>query len=267
MKKLLLILLLIPIISVSQVSSWRNSSPQQQRVSPPIQQSVPQRNDVSRWRTQTAPIRPGDDFRNQPLTRRYRYTPMNPYGLMWGTWGWYQPYPYIWYDDFGYRNRATVQIYEDGRLDTIRIKPIRFSAGISVSNDKQLGGWLTIGNRGYFIIDFSSTISRDNSTFFPNGQIQNVDFPIVNDLVNINTTYFGVGKKVNRTGFHVMFGVVNEDVKWRGRDEVGYITFPKYKDKYVSAKVGLIHDFKVATIKLDFDPFTKVSTYGVGVNF
>jgi len=78
---LFVIILLFPLLSFSQVSSWRQtggSTPPQstQRV----QQSVPQQqNNVSQWRTQTAPIRPGDNFEGQPLVRRYRPTPQNQY--------------------------------------------------------------------------------------------------------------------------------------------------------------------------------------------
>ncbi|NCU54860.1 MAG: hypothetical protein EBW57_02285, partial [Candidatus Fonsibacter ubiquis] len=45
------------------------------------------------------------------------------------------------------------------------------------------------------------------------------------------------GKRIKRTGVHFMVGHVVEDVKWRGRDDYGYITFPKYRI-YSSAIVG-----------------------------
>ena len=101
MKKILLLTLLIPTLMFGQVSSWRqtggSSSSQTSQSTPRVQPSVPQQqNNVSSWRTQTAPIRPGDNFQRQPLTRRYRPTTYNPYGLQYGVWGYYQPYPYIW---------------------------------------------------------------------------------------------------------------------------------------------------------------------------
>ena len=67
MKNLLFLLAFIPTFAFSQVSSWRTNPPQQRVEAPKVEQSqsFPQRNDVSSWRTQTAPIRPGDEFRNQ----------------------------------------------------------------------------------------------------------------------------------------------------------------------------------------------------------
>ena len=135
MKKLLVLLFVIPMISFSQVSTWRtNTSQQSQSTQTRVQPSIPQQNNVSSWRTQTAPIRPGDNFEGQPLTRRWRATQVNPYGLMWGTWGWYQPYPYIWYDDFGWRQRSVINIYENGKRDTIRKEPVYTAFGLGYTN-------------------------------------------------------------------------------------------------------------------------------------
>ena len=61
MKKILMLLLVIPMISFSQVSKWRTTPPQQR-----VQTPTPQRSDVSRWRTQTEPNRPGQEFSKQP---------------------------------------------------------------------------------------------------------------------------------------------------------------------------------------------------------
>ncbi len=72
MKKVLLIVGLLLILTLfctimlsAQVSSWRNNS-QQRTTAPRIQPSSPQRHDVSRWRTQTEPIRPGQPIPNRP---------------------------------------------------------------------------------------------------------------------------------------------------------------------------------------------------------
>ena len=68
MKNILFLLVLLPTLAFSQVSSWRTNPPQPQTKveTPRIQPSVSQRNDVSRWRTQTEPIRPGQPIPNQP---------------------------------------------------------------------------------------------------------------------------------------------------------------------------------------------------------
>jgi hypothetical protein len=64
-----------------------------------------------------------------------------------------------------------------------------------------------------------------------------------------------------------MIGFVNEDNRYRGKDAVGYITFPKNTDSYTTAKIGMIHDYETLTIKIDYDPFIKSATFGLGVHF
>jgi hypothetical protein len=46
-----------------------------------------------------------------------------------------------------------------------------------------------------------------------------------------------------------MSGSVTDDVKWRGKDDIGYSTFPKYRDRLTTVKVGALQDFKNLTIK------------------
>jgi hypothetical protein len=90
---------------------------------------------------------------------------------------------------------------------------------------------------------------------------------LVNDLVQRNSFYIGAGKRIKRTGVHFMVGTVSEDVKWRGKDALGYITFPKYLDRFTTMKVGALHDYKNFTIKIDYDPVINNGTFGLGVNF
>lgn len=277
MKNLFLIFAMVPMLVVGQVSNWRTNPPQQstpQRSTPSVQPSTQQRNDVSSWRT--AP--PRNDNR-QINPRNSNIIVRDPYWNNWG-WGWnrwnmwgapgfgwnfWQP---SWYwNDWGYRQPARIYVYENGKRDTIRGKKPVISFGIQKTTDKQIGGFFTIGNKAYFITEFNSSYERDNSTFFPYGNITQVDFPMVNDLVQKNSFYIGAGKRIKRTGVHVMIGTVNENVKWRGKDAIGFITFPKYKDRFTTLKIGAIHDYKNFTIKLDYDPIISNGTFGLGVNF
>ena len=267
MKNLLFLLAFIPTLAFSQVSSWRTNPPQQRVETPRVQPSTPQRNDISNWRTQTEPIRPGQPVPKQPLVRRWRPAIGNPYGYYWGNWGWYQPFPYIWYDDWGYRNRGIVHIYENGRRDTVRHTKPHISFGLHKTTDKQFGGFFTIGNRGYFIMEFNSTFEIDRSTYFPYGTLQQVDFPLINDLVKKRSLYLGAGKRFGRTGVHAMLGFGKETVLFRGRDRVGEITFPKSNAEFTSIKFGALHDFKNFTLKFDTDPIRSYSQFGIGVNF
>ena len=280
MKNLFLIFTMVPMLAIGQVSNWRTSSPQQQstpqpqRSTPSIQPSTPQRNDVSSWRNN-----PPRDNSRQPNRRNSNIIVNDPFFNDWG-WGWnrwnmwgapgfgWNYYSPMWYwNDWGYRQPARVYVYDNGKRDTIRGKKPIINFGIQFTNDKQVGGFFTIGNKGYFITEYNSSVERDNSTFFPYGKITQVDFPMVNDLVQRNSFYIGAGKRIKRTGVHLMIGTVSEDVKWRGKDAIGYITFPKYKDRFTTVKIGAIHDYKNFTIKFDYDPIITNGTFGLGVNF
>lgn len=279
MKNLFLIFAMVPMLSIGQVSKWRTSPPTQQstpqRSTPSVQPSVPQRNDVSNWRSQ--PPSRGNDrpIRTRPGSNIIVRDPwlMNNWGWnrwdMWGApaFGWNFWNPGFYFNDWGYRQPARVYVYDNGKRDTIKGKKPIISFGIQKTNDKQIGGFFTIGNKGYFITEYNSSFERDNSTFFPFGNITQVDFPMVNDLVQKNSFYIGAGKRIKRTGIHLMIGTVSEDVKWRGKDAIGYITFPKYKDRFTTVKIGAIHDYKNFTIKFDYDPIISNGTFGLGVNF
>ena len=275
MKKLLMLLLVIPMISFSQVSSWRQtggsvpaSSQTSQSTQTRVQPSIPQQNNVSSWRTQTAPIRPGDNFQGQPLVRRYRYTDINPYGLQYGVWGRYQPFPYMWYDDFGWRQRSEVRIYESGRRDTIRKERVYTSFGFGHTSNKQAAYWGTIGGkRGYFIMDYVMTYAIDQNQYYPYGQINNVDFPLSKtDWKKESTFYVGAGKRIGKIGIHGMIGFGSEVIRWQGKDAIGGISFPKSNTSFTTYKIGLIRDFKFVTLKVDTDPIRGYSQISIGLN-
>ena len=280
MKNILFLLVLLPTLAFSQVSNWRTTPPQQsqpqQRVEAPrVQPSTPQRNDVSNWRSQPPsngydrPLRtrPGSDIiiRNQWGWNNWGWNRWD----MWGApaFGWNYWNPGFYSNHWGYRQPARVYVYENGKRDTIKGKKPVISFGIQKTTDNQIGGFFTIGNKGYFIMEYNSSIEKDNSTFFPFGNVTRIDFPLVNDLVQRNSFYIGAGKKIKRTGVHFMIGTVSEDVKWRGKDDLGYITFPKYLDRFTTMKVGALHDYKNFTIKGDYDPIINTGTFGLGINF
>ena len=265
MKKLLLLLALVPTLAFSQISSWRTNPPQRQET-PRIQPQTPQRG-VSEWRTQTEPIRPGQPVPKQPLVRRYRPTIGNPYGLYYGAWGWYQPYPYYWYDSYGYRNRGVVHIYENGRRDTVKRTNTLFGVGFHKTNNEQIGGYFLVGNNGYFIADFVSTYKADHSTYFPHGNITQVDFPLTKDLIKERTIYLGAGKRFKKSGVHAMLGFGSENIYYRGRDAIGEITFPKSHSTFTSIKFGVFHNFKNFTLKFDTDQIRGYNQLGLGLHF
>jgi hypothetical protein len=274
MKTLLLFLLLIPTLMFGQVSTWRTNPPQQsqpQTAQPQtrVQPSVPQQqNNVSQWRTQTEPIRPGQPIPQNPLVRRYRPTPQNQYGLQYGVWGWYQPYPYIWYDDYGWRQRSVVRIYENGRRDTVAKKPVKFTIGIGKTNNRQAAFWGTIGGKkGYFIMDYVMTYDIDRNEYYPYGNLAIADFPVSKEIfTKEHTLYLGAGKRFNKLGVHTMIGFGNEIQRYQGRDAIGGISFPKSNINFTTIKFGVIRDFKFFTLKFDTDPIRGYSQLGIGLN-
>lgn len=270
MKKILFVLFLLPVFGFSQTSSWRSNPPSPSRSTPSV---MGQRNDVSMWRNTTP-----REFNRPTRTKPGSNMIINNNPWLWNDWGWnrwntwgapafgWNFWSPMWYNnDWGYRQPARIYVYDDGKRDTIRGKKPIISFGLQSSTDRQIGGFFTIGNKAYFITEYNFT--PDRSTFYPHGRLELVDFPLVNDLIKLNSFYVGLGKRVKRTGVHFMVGSVNEIVRYRGKDADGYITFPKYSNRFTTVKVGALHDFKNMTIKFDYDPIIDNKTFGVGLNF
>ena len=264
MKSILLALLFVPSFLFGQVSSWRNTPPQQRVETPRATPSVPQRDDVSRWRsepsTQTQP-----DPRGRVGIQNWGRP--NQFGHYWGNWGWYQPFPYIWYDDFGWRQRSIIHVYENGRRDTIRKESVYTSFGIGHTNNKQVSFWGAVGRKkGYFILDYTMSYDIDKNEYYPYRRINEVDFPLSeNEFVKQGTLYLGGGKRFGKLGVHGMIGFGNENIRYQGRDALGGISFPKSNSNFTTFKIGIIRDFKFFTLKLDRDPIRNYNQISVGL--
>ena len=273
MKKILFLLLaIIPALAYSQVSSWRSNPPQKSVEAPKVQTQSPSRNDVSSWRTQTAPIRPGDGFNENPQpTRRVRiqnWNRANPYGYYLGAYGWYQPFPYIWYDDYGWRQRSVIHVYENGRRDTVKTEPLYYTVGLGYTNNKQVSFWGTIGRKKtYFILDYTMSYDIDQNQYYPSGRIDLVDFPLSkNDFIKQGALYLGVGKRIGKIGIHGMIGFGGETIRYQGRDALGGISFPKSSGNFTTCKIGIMKSFKFVDLKFDTDPIRKYSQISIGLN-
>ena len=273
MKTLLVFLTLIPTFLFSQVSNWRTNPPQpstpQVRVETPrVQPSTPQQNNVSSWRNNPPQqqLQPNPDPRGR--VRVQNWSRQNPYGYYWGNWGWYQPMPYIWYDDLGWRQRSIIHVYENGRRDTIRKEKVYTSFGFGHTNNKQISYWGVVGGKkGYFIMDYVMTYAIDQGQYYPNGNLAIADFPVSNELFRKeHTIYLGGGKRIGKMGIHGMMGFGNEILRYQGKDALGGISFPKSNTNFTTFKIGLIRDFKWFTIKLDTDPIRRYTQISIGLN-
>ena len=269
---ILILILFCTIMLYSQVSSWRQtggsvpaSSQTSQSTQTRVQPSVPQQNNVSSWRN-NQPQQSQPDQRGRVRVQNWNRN--NQFGYYWGNWGWYQPMPYIWYDDYGWRQRSVIHIYEGGKRDTIRKERVYTSFGFGHTNNKQISYWGTIGDkRGYFIMDYVMTYAIDQNSYYPYGQINNVDFPLSKeDWKKESTFYVGGGKRIGKIGIHGMIGFGNEVIRWQGKDAIGGISFPKSNTSFTTYKIGLIRDFKFVTLKVDTDPIRGYSQISIGLN-
>lgn len=273
MKKLFLILMFSPLMVFSQVSSWRTPSTSQ---SSSTSRTTETTSSTSSWRSSSPrefnrPVqtRPGSNvIVADPWINRSWGWGWNRWD-MWGapTFGWNMWSPMWYVNDFGYRQPARVYHYNDGRRDTVRGKKPIISFGLQHTSDRQMGAFFTMGNKSYFVTDFNTTYLRDRSTFFPHGTIDRVDFPLISDLEKRFSVYAGAGKRIGRAGVHIMVGYANERILWRGRDDVGEITFPKSTHNFVTFKLGALKDFKNFTMKMDYDPVINYGQIGLGLNF
>ena len=221
------------------------------------------------------------DNRYQPRPSRDNINPPGIfYGNRWDLWGapmfgynyWNPGY---WYDPFGYRQPARIYYYDNGRADTIRGKATRVSFGIQYSTNKNIGGFITVGNKGYFIADYSTFFQKDESSYYPDLTKDKVipwgDQKLEN-LYSGGALYLGAGKRFARTGFHVMVGFGRETKRYQFFDEMfilsnnGKYSILNYTDNFTTIKFGVIHDFKRASIKIDLDPIRKNTSIGLGVN-
>lgn len=273
LKNIIVLLFLLPSVVFSQTSSWRTNPPQKSstETSKPSATTTTT-NNVSSWRNSTP-----QEF-NRPNTRVNQPVIIHEpwfggFGWnrwnMWGapTFGWNSYSPMWYFNDWGYRQPARIYYYNDGRRDTVKGKKPVISFGLHHTTDNQMGAFFTIGNKGYFVFDFNTTYHRDRSTFFPYGTINLIDFPLISDLVKQNSLYLGLGKRIGRYGIHGMIGSARERILYRGKDDIGEITFPKSKDNFVTFKFGAIRDFKNISLKVDYDPVIKYGQLGLGVNF
>lgn len=263
MKNISFVFILIPTLMFGQVSSWRSNSTQQSQSTPRVQPSVNQRNQgVSSWRNNLP------QQNTKGVDRIRNWGRINQFDYYWGNFGWYQPFPYIWYDEFGWRQRSVINVYENGKRDTIRKEPIFTSFGLGHTNNNQSSFWGMSGRkRGYFILDYTMSYDIDQNKYFENGRINEVDFTLSNnDFIRQGTLYIGGGKRIGKFGIHTMIGFGKEVIRYRGKDDLGGISFPKSNTNFTTLKIGIIKEFKIFTLKLDSDPIRGFTQIGIGLN-
>jgi len=261
---LLIILLITPFLSFSQTESNQKSNVKTQSAtrSTEIQQKQQIRVESQRPRNNTTVI-----YQHVPTWNR------------WNTWGapnYFDRFDrFYFYDDFNVRRPARIY-YRDGRKDTVKGKNLGFRFGLQYSTQNEIGGWITIGNKTYFILDFSTVVKNDRSQFYDNITLYDALGWNDEQLSNIEegwSVYLGLGRKFKNTGAHLMFGFGEEQENFQFFDEFyilsnnGKYSFVNFVQDYFSIKLGITQDIKMITIKTDYDPIQKIGTFGLGFNF
>lgn len=198
----------------------------------------------------------------------------------WGTanWGWNSFTPFFWYDDWGYRNPGRVYIYDDGRRDTVKIEPIHGTIGVSYNNGKEIGGWLTLGKKYFFIGEFTSSYSIDASVYYPSLTYDRAmpwkDNRLPNQ-VNTNMLSLGVGRMFgSKLGGYFQFGWGVNDVRRKYFDNEyilsnnGEYSFPEYRSNITTIKLGGLYNLSgKINAKIDYDLNRNLTTFGLGLRF
>lgn len=292
MKKGLILFLLLPLIGIAQVSDWRKPSTSSSSSSSSQSNSVTNRSNdsspnLSIWRKE--PPKQTQNYTYTPPRRPLNtyYSP-NYFGPnRWFGWGaplYYDYYtPYFYYNNWGYREPARIY-YREGRQDTVRGKKVHFSFGLNYSVlQNEFGGWTTIGDRTFLILDFMTTVDKDESFYVSNKTIWNYYndvmtvngvnyrifelFPLEKNYQRNNLFYVGLGKKIKRLGGSLSLGVNRETQRYRYKDDVGFISFPKSNKLLLTCKMGVIHDVGPLSLKIDVDPVVGRVFIGTGLNF
>lgn len=182
--------------------------------------------------------------------------------------------PSFYYDRFGLRQPSRIYSMGNGDKKVVQGQKKHFRLGLSYNTKNQLGGYFTYGNKSFFILEYSSTISSDKSSFIPNLTMDNVilwEDKKLDDIIYGGTVYVGGGVKFNSFGAYVMPGYGWEISNFQFFDEFyilsnnGRYSFPNYNTKFLTAKAGLIYDYKFLTTKLDINPFRNYINLGIGL--
>jgi len=211
------------------------------------------------------------------------YDPYRNYGgLGWNRWnprfGWNSWYPYHWYDNWGYRNPARVYIYDNGVRDTIKVTPPHGSFGLQYGMNNEVGAWVTLGKKVYFIVDFAKNTNRGVSVYYPLLTLDKVlpwSDRRLSDEINTNLFSVGLGKKINKNmGLHISLGFGSEERRFKFYDEMyvlsnnGQYSIPNYKKTITTMKMGAIIDIsRNFTTKFDYDLGRGNISYGLGLRF
>lgn len=226
-------------------------------------------------------------FRNQPphVNNNYYapyYSPYynNAYWWGWGysNWPYYGAYnyyyPYYWYDNWGYRNPARIYV-KDGKQDTVKITVPTTILGFSTTTNNEIGGWMTVGRKNYFIIEYTHSYQIDNSTYYRNMTIQDVrgwNDKELNNQVNSGMFSMGVGTHIKKNlSLYSQLGYGIKTIRKKYFDELyvlsnnGQYSFPYTRNDIFTIKLGGIYHINKVVTKFDYDIVRQNFSVGFGI--
>ena len=286
MKQILSILLFLPILTFSQTErqqkeAVRNGSTPTTSQTPSVRTETQQKLDVRtennsrNYNFNTTP-----NYNSGP--KPYYYNDYN-YQLYnrWNRWGapmygfnYYNDWFY--YDRFGFRQPARIYYLDNGKVDTIRGQKTNLRFGVGYTFKNEFSGWGTIGNKNYFIAEFSKKIQKNQSTFYPNLTMDKVlpwNDQKLDDLIEGWSFHVGMGHIFNDFGLDFMIGWNQDKYLYQYFDELyvlsnnGKYSFKNYTDDYMSVKIGVIKNINKLSLRGSVDPIRTKINLGIGLNF
>lgn len=184
--------------------------------------------------------------------------------------------PSFYYDRFGFRQPSRIYRMSDGEQKVVKGDKTHWRLGLSINTKKQLGGWLSVGNQRFFIGEYTSYVSNDQSSFLPSLTMADVipwNDQRLDEIKLGGELYLGAGIKLSSFGLYIMPGYGWERNNFQFFDELfilsnnGKYSFPNYDDRYFTGKLGIIYDYKMITTKMDYNPFRNNINFGAGIIF
>jgi len=285
MKKFIFLFIFILSVSISSFSQTERD------VKLSIRTNTPSQSSPSQSRIQSTELFDKQEIRReQNRPRPHTFVPPPP--PMWGGLGgwnqWYRwgaPmgfvdfYDWNYFDRWGYRTPARIFRQSNGRLDTVVSKKVKTRIGINYSTKNELGGWFTIGRSTYLKGQFSGRLTKDQSEFYTNPQVNLYNAIMVwndkrlDNIIKSWSAYIGVGKEFKNFGVNISLGFGNEQDNFQFFDEFyvlsnnGNYSFKNFADNFITTSVGLTHDYKFLSFSADYDPIRKSFWLGAGFNF
>lgn len=277
MKRFLILLFLIPIIGFSQTEREdklriKRGGPTATAQTSETQQKILKREEYYSQQKQSFET-------NNNVFNGNTY--FNNYDWRWRMWGapmsgFVNYTPSFYYDRFGLRQPSRIYRMANGEEKTVKGEKTHWRLGLSYNTDNQLGGWVTTGNKTFFIAEYCSFVPNDQSSFVPG---LTMDYVItwndrqLDNIVNGGVIYGGAGVKTGVIGIYLMPGYGWESNNFQFFDELfilsnnGKYSFPNFQENYFTGKFGVLADIKTLSIKLDYNPFRNNLNFGAGIVF